>query len=1098
MITTKNFKPLLHQLDFIQSDTIFTKKIRSFELKVDFKSQKITYPEGLKINRETTTNFSQPENFVVFECIYSLLNAGYEPSQIELEAGTHVGHKSIVGHLDILVRDNQGNDYLLIECKTTDEKDSKLDKAWKDTLKDGGQLFNYFNTYRQAKYLCLYASDFKDGVVNQDYYLISMQDNDEFLKSDKDLLSFAKVKAKNAGKESYFKVWQKTYNQDAISHGLFESKPFAIGKLPFSTEHLKTIDEAGIQKKYHQFATIMRQHNVSSRENAFDKLVNLFLAKIIDEKQNPNALKVYWNGAAYDNFYSLQDRLQELYAVGMREFLKEEITYIKDEAIENAFVLFKNDPDETKKKILEKFRQLKFYTNNDFAFLDVHNENLFYKNAAILKEIVQMLQDIRLVNENEQNQFLGDLFEGFLDQGVKQNEGQFFTPMPIVRFIVSSLPLSEIFEQEAMPKAIDYACGAGHFLTEYASQIKPIIEAKSDDLKEFYSNIHGIEKEYRLSKVAKVSAFMYGQDDITIIYGDALGNQSEITNNSYSVLIANPPYSVKGFLNTLSEKEREQFTLFDGVDKLDSNNAIEAFFIERAKQLLKQNGVAGIVLPSSILSNGNIYIKVREILLSYFDIVAIAEFGSGTFGKTGTNTVTLFLRRKSTEIDYAEHYKNRVKAWFGGNFKFDGVFEDSDLLDAYCQHCSFGTTDYRQFLSDGILFENEVFTAYAKKFENSSEYKNLIETKKFKDLDELAKNREKTTALIAYIKVIEAEKLNYFILAHQVKTPVLVITAPSDNKANKQFLGYEWSSRKGDEGIKYLSGGAASEDTALTSEQGINKIQTPLFNPKTPNDTSKLNFLIQQNFSGSLNTIPEHLTAFAKHIPLVEMLDFSRTSFDKAIRTSVQKKIEIKSKYPLVRLDAVVNIIRGVTYSKTDQVTNRTKNIILPADNISLEGELIIKKEIFLSDNLELDKDKKLAENDIFVCFSSGSEKHVGKMCFISADTDYYAGGFMGILRNINNEAIQKYLFNLLNQESMRNAVRLLSNGTNIKNLSNSLGELKIPLPPLNIQKRIIKECEKIDEEYENSRMKIEEYRAKIARIFNDLEIIMGGGSKAL
>jgi len=42
-----------------------------------------------------------------------------------------------------------------------------------------------------------------------------------------------------------------------------------------------------------------------------------------------------------------------------------------------------------------------------------------------------MLQDIQLKTQ-EENQFLGDLFEGFLDQGVKQSEGQFFTPMPIV------------------------------------------------------------------------------------------------------------------------------------------------------------------------------------------------------------------------------------------------------------------------------------------------------------------------------------------------------------------------------------------------------------------------------------------------------------------------------------------------------------------------------------------------------------------------------------------------------------------------------------------------------------------------------------------
>ena len=51
-----------------------------------------------------------------------------------------------------------------------------------------------------------------------------------------------------------------------------------------------------------------------------------------------------------------------------------------------------------------------------------------------------MLQDIRLQSEN-QNQFLGDMFEGFLDNGVKQSEGQFFTPMPIVKFILNSLPL---------------------------------------------------------------------------------------------------------------------------------------------------------------------------------------------------------------------------------------------------------------------------------------------------------------------------------------------------------------------------------------------------------------------------------------------------------------------------------------------------------------------------------------------------------------------------------------------------------------------------------------------------------------------------------
>lgn len=90
--------------------------------------------------------------------------------------------------------------------------------------------------------------------------------------------------------------------------------------------------------------------------------------------------------------------------------------------------------------------------------------------------------------------------------------------------------------------------------------------------------------------------------------------------------------------------------------------------------MLAPGGVAAIILPSSILSNGGaVYTKAREIILQYFDIVAIAEFGSGTFGKTGTNTVTLFLRRKAENPSISEHYKNRVSAWFNGDFMKDDV-----------------------------------------------------------------------------------------------------------------------------------------------------------------------------------------------------------------------------------------------------------------------------------------------------------------------------------------------------------------------------------------------------------------------------------------
>lgn len=1084
MITRSNFPDLLKTLGFNQTGNIYYKTINGYELKADFANEKLIYPEGLKAQRDTTKNFSAPENFVVFECVHNLLKSGYKPEHIILEQGMPGGHGDTGGFCDIIVQDNDSVEYLLIECKTADDgKNREFSRAWVKMQKNGGQLFNYFNTYRRAKWLCLYCADFQNNKAESIYHLISMTDNNDFLKNNNKLQSFTQVKAENGTKGDYFNVWTNTYQQDFITHNLFESEIFKVGNRPYNVNDLKIVDNDTIQKKYHQFATIMRQHNVSARENAFDKLVNLFLCKVVDEKANPENLKVYWKGAASDNHYDLQDRLQQLYKVGMKDFLGEDVTYISEEEINNAFHLFKNKKDETKRTVLEYFTQLKFYSNNPFAFLDVHNEKLFFQNAVILKEIVQMLQDIKLKNEEEQHQFLGDLFEGFLDQGVKQSEGQFFTPMPIVKFLISSLPLEKILQSENAPKVIDYACGAGHFLTEYASQIKPILTASSRNPSEFYKKIYGIEKEYRLSKVAKVSAFMYGQDEMNIIYADALAQNKEqgkaLQDGSFSLLVANPPYSVKGFLKTLSDEDKAQFSLYENIGDEETFNSIETFFIEKAKQLLHADGIAVIVLPTTILTNGNIYIKCREILLQNFDLVAIAEFGSGTFGKTGTNTATLFLRRKQTTPNLAEHYKNRVEQWQSGNFSFDGLYEDHHLLQSYCNHCNFNIDDYKAFLS--ATHEMPLAIAETELFQ---EYRKVFEKKKFPKSANLAK------AWLHFAKEIEADKLHFFMLAQNNQQEVLVVRMPTDNKEKKAFLGYEWSSAKGNEGIKYLNqSNNSDEDDSLAKLKGIEQIQTPLFNPKNLLDEMKINSLIRQSFNQQAIDIPESLSNYVSLLPLSQMLDFSRVYFEKTIRTSVQKKIEIVSKYPSVKLSTISNIYRGVTYNKNELSSTETTKIILPADNITLEGQLNIVKPIYLNESKELDDEKRLKSNDIFMCFSSGSEKHVGKLCFIEKDTNYYAGGFMGILRAFGN-IIPKYLFNILNEENMRNAVRQLSNGSNIKNLSNIIGDVKISIPPLDIQQKIIDECQKIDDELNRASLQIKEYRTQIEKIFNDLELL--------
>ena len=87
MITSENFRELLKFLGFTHDlcENIFTYEFsQTCKFLVDFTNEKLIYPEAIK-GREHNNNFSQNENFVVFECVFKLLNKGYRPEDIELE-----------------------------------------------------------------------------------------------------------------------------------------------------------------------------------------------------------------------------------------------------------------------------------------------------------------------------------------------------------------------------------------------------------------------------------------------------------------------------------------------------------------------------------------------------------------------------------------------------------------------------------------------------------------------------------------------------------------------------------------------------------------------------------------------------------------------------------------------------------------------------------------------------------------------------------------------------------------------------------------------------------------------------------------------------
>ena len=1059
MIQIKDLKAVLSEIGFVKEaiGDYYQKDYGTCIVAVDFDNKKIIYPEGngLKVNDKTTSNFEHPENFVVLECVCRLLEKGYRPEHIELEPRWTLGHDAKGGKADIQVKDDEGKSLLIIECKTAG---TEFNKEKKNTEEDGGQLFSYWQQEISTRWLSLYASDWKENALSYNCLVINCTDDANIAKmaeKDNDVKLFSKAR----NDKERFEVWEETYQKQWLDDVIFneESQAYKIGIPPLRKKKLR--DFTPDDRIVNRFEEILRHNNVSDKENAFNRLVALFICKLVDEikKQDFDEVDFQYK-QGQDTYESLQDRLQHLHQQGMEEFMKEKIFYVEADYAERLFMQYTGRQRKAAIEDLNRtIRILKFYSNNDFAFKDVHNEELFYQNGKILVEVVQLFQPYRIVYPSK-HQFLGDLFEQLLNKGFKQNEGQFFTPTPITRFIWDSLPLQHYVSNRDLPRIIDYACGAGHFLTEAVEAVNAV--RKDADNTWVEKHIYGIEKDYRLARVSKISMFMNGAGGANIIFGDGLENYAEkgIENESFDILVANPPYSVSGFKQHLKLKNNS----FCIIDKITIDGSeIETLFVERAAQLLKPQGIAAVILPASILSNSSgSYIAAREQLLKNFMLRAIVNFGSKTFGATGTNTVVLFLERYNEPPKVSKLTEDIVDGILSNTDCSE--WQDKEIMEAYLVHQGIDDDAYKQFLSRSIPWEllqqDNYFKMYVDVIANSSiTYpKNATTEKKA----EIRLNR-----FYDYALSIERDKLYYFTLAHNQKT--LVISAPTDNKEQKTFLGYDWSNRKGAEGII------------------INKKGGQLYDDNDRFASNTLASLIRYTFYGDVDiTLPKDAEKYTKTYWLRDMIDFSQAKSDKIIRTTNIKKFEMKSIYPLVKIGEVVDINqqdinptlspnKEFVYVDIASVENGTGNMsfdykILGKDAPSRARRIVSKGNTILSTvrpNLK---------------------------AFAFAEKDYndtvFSTGFAILMPKDINALLPKLLYiYFMNMESlMQQIIDKMPKGQYPSINKADIESFMIPLPPLDIQQKIVDECKKVDEEYLDSKRKIETLVNQIDKIYND------------
>ena len=1028
---------------------------KNYVLKVDFEKEKIDYGTKIKLGDLTTSNFENSENFVVLEGVDRVLEKGYAPDKLSLEHKWPMGRKE-KGKLDILVMDNDDKAYLMIECKTWGDE---YEKEKKKMQRDGGQLFSYFQQDKAAQYLCLYASRVIDGKIEFTNEIVKVDEAWKELSNQKEI----------------FDHWNKNYKDN----GIFEewANAYDIEIKSLTRGRLKELTEEDSGRIYNQFAEILRHNVVSDKPNAFNKIFNLFLCKIVDEDRKPNEeLKFQW--LETDTNEELQKRLSDLYKQGMKEYLTKEVTDYNDEQVEEK--LYALDAA-VRDQIREMFTRVRLHKNNEFAFKEVYDEKSFEENAIVVREVVELLQPFQIRYGHKQ-QFLGDFFELLLSTGIKQEAGQFFTPVPIAKFIISSLPLRELIKQKIendethfLPYIIDYAAGSGHFLTESMDEVQNIIN-EIDESKQrpsvkrnlsswkinpfdwAYDFVYGIEADYRLVKTAKVSCFLNGDGLANVIHADGLdhfqksldykGKLKEVSkedpkeNGVFDVLIANPPYSVSAFKNTLKNGE-ESFDLFNRLT--DDSSEIECLFIERTKQLLKPGGWAGIILPLSILGTSGIYTDAREIILKYFSIKAIAEFGSNTFMATGTNTVTLFLERranndwKKVETAVKNFFDKPKEATVNSIEKafakyVDEVFEDITLPD-YISLVNKKPND--------AISKTELFSDYKAWFNGLTEIKNLKTKKAFKDK---AKD-EQQAALdkLFYEKVFakEQDKMLYFLLAQPQQTVLIKV---GEKQAEKDFIGYEFSSRRGHEGIKMYR-----------DENG--KPATKLYDDDNHLNEEKVNSYVYRAFLNEPKAIAKSLQNNLNTFDLTELIDFKKVSFEKAISISVKKKVQIKSKWDSVRVENTLTSIKGNTSKIAKSDIKKTGKYPV----ITQEAEHIISG---YSDSEDVITDLPL------IVFGDHS------CTFKYIDFQFLRGADGTQLMKPKENLITKYFFYVLQSVDITNKDKYERHYKYLK-------DAYIPVPPKTVQEKIVSEIEAIEQKGETGREKVESLRQEISTVIN-------------
>ena len=375
------------------------------------------------------------------------------------------------------------------------------------------------------------------------------------------------------------------------------------------------------------------------------------------------------------------------------------------------------------------FEDVKTYYHCDQIF---EPNDRFRIREDSFSRIVKELESFNLSTVSDD--LKGMAFENFLGTTFRGELGQFFTPRPIVKFMVSVLDPQE---GEAI---LDPCCGSGGFIIRAFEYIrKQILSAGGNNSNERIRYlatecIYGVDANPRMARTAKMNMIMHGDGHSGIHHHDGLVDCENIFEGRFDVILTNPPFGAKvskklqvSLEDVLVDDEKNEAyekqygttyiashqksmdsvgeTIISQYELGRTYSQTEVLFLERCLRLLRPGGRMGIVLPEGVMNNTNME-KVRQYVEDQAKILLIISLPKSVFVKSGADVKTsiLFLRKftESEDLQYRalqklyktdrrsikEHFNYRIPI-AEVNTPSTGNLDDKDFEEILSQFKSF-------------------------------------------------------------------------------------------------------------------------------------------------------------------------------------------------------------------------------------------------------------------------------------------------------------------------------------------------------------------------------------------------------------------------